>query len=78
MDDLNFTGNSKIMFEEVCNATPWLFRHFTRNGLVKGLKEEGCGQVTEETMYKVCKQVTPEKHLALTMEILDKHKSSSS
>jgi hypothetical protein len=77
MDDLEFKENSKTMFEEVCNATPWLFRHFTRNGLIKGLREEGCGQVTEQVMYKVCQKVTPEKHLPQTIEILEKHKTTS-
>jgi hypothetical protein len=76
MDDLNFTENSKAMFDKVCEATPWLFRHFTRNGLIKGLKEHGCGDVTEELMYTVCKEVTPKQHLEKTLKILDENKTT--
>ena len=78
MDEFEFKENSKTMFEEVCNATPWFVRHFTRNGLVRGLKEKGCGQVTESIMYEVCRDVTPEKHLERTIAILDKNKTGAS
>ena len=75
MEGFEFTENSKVMFEEVCNMTPWLFRSFTRNGLTQGLKDEGCGVVTESKIYDVCRKVTPERHLEKTMEILDKHRT---
>eukprot|EP00527_Entomoneis_sp_CCMP2396_P005863 CAMPEP_0198153216 /NCGR_PEP_ID=MMETSP1443-20131203/63217_1 /TAXON_ID=186043 /ORGANISM="Entomoneis sp., Strain CCMP2396" /LENGTH=77 /DNA_ID=CAMNT_0043819471 /DNA_START=97 /DNA_END=333 /DNA_ORIENTATION=- len=75
MDGLNFTENSKKMFDEVCNGTPWFVRHFTRNGLVKGLKEKGLDEVTEADMYGVCREVTPPQHLEKTIEILDTYKS---
>jgi hypothetical protein len=75
MDELTFTENSKEMFDQVCNSTPWLFRHFTRNGIIKGLKAHGCGEVTEELMYTVCKEVTPGQHLEKTLKILDEYKT---
>lgn len=78
MEDLNFTENSKVMFDEVCNASPWFVRHFTRNGLVKGLKAHGCGDVTEDMMETVCKEVTPPKYLENTLEILEKNKTRKS
>jgi len=78
MDSFDFKENSRKMFDEVCNITPWLFRHFTRNGLIKGLQDEGCGDVTENIMYDVCKKVTPEKHLKQTLDVLDKYKTTSS
>lgn len=77
MDEFNFQQNSRVMFDNVCEATPWLFRHFTRNSLVKGLKAHGCGDVTEDIMYTVCKEVTPEKYLESTLKILDENKSAS-
>lgn len=75
MEDFEFKENSKVMFDEVCSMTPWLFRGFTKNGLIQGLKDEGCGIVTEQKMYDVCRKVTPAKHLDKTMEVLEKHKT---
>ena len=77
MEDLNFTENSREMFDKVCQNTPWFVRHFTRNGLVKGLKEHGCGDVTEDLMYVVCKEVTPAKYLETTLKILDDCKTAT-
>ena len=88
MEDFDFQENSREMFDKVCQATPFLFRHFTRNGLIQGLKERGgagCGSknnkarvvVTEAIMYDVCKQVTPEKHLENTLKILDECKTTT-
>ena len=75
MEEFDFEENSKVMFDEVCNGTPWLFRHFTRNALVDGLKARGCGKVTESTMYDVCREVTPARYLDGTIAILDKNKT---
>jgi hypothetical protein len=77
MDEFNFTENSKEMFDKVCESSPWFVRHFTRNGLVKGFKERGCGDVTEKIMYDVCKQVTPPKYLENTLKILDECKTTT-
>lgn len=76
MDDFNFQENSKEMFDQVCLASPWFVRHFTRNGLIKGLKARKCGDVTESIMYDVCKEVTPPKYLEDTLKILDEHKTT--
>jgi hypothetical protein len=76
MDDFDFKENSKLMFEKVCEATPWFVRHFTRSGLVNGLKERGCGEVNEEIMYEVCRAITPERHLDSTIKILDENKTT--
>ena len=72
MDEFNFTENAREMFDQVCNASPWFVRHFTRNGLVSGLQTMGVKDVTEKDMYAVCRTVTPEKYLPRTIEILDK------
>jgi hypothetical protein len=77
MDELDFQENSREMFEKVCEASPFFVRYFTRNGLLKGLKERGCGDVKEETMYEVCKEVTPPKYLELTIKILDECKTTT-
>ena len=72
----DFQENSKAMFIDVCNASPKLVRHFTRNALTKGLKERGCGTVYESTMYDVCKEVTPAKYMEQTMKILDNDRTT--
>jgi hypothetical protein len=76
MESFQFEENSKAMFDDVCNGTPWLVRHFTRSGLVKGLTARGCGVVTESIMYDVCREVTPVKYLDRTIAILDKDKTT--
>jgi len=65
------------MFDQVCAASPWFVRHFTRNGLVNGLKARGCGDVTEATMYDVVNEVTPEKYRARSIKILDEHRTTT-
>jgi hypothetical protein len=74
----DFKENSKAMFTDVCNASPKLVRHFSRDALVKGLKKHGCGEVYESTMYEVCREVTPAKYMARTMAILDKDRTTTS
>ena len=59
------------MFEAVVNRTPWLFRHFPRSAILNGLKEKGCGKVTEPILIDVCKETTPEKYKETTMKILE-------
>ena len=77
MEDFIFEGNSRVMFDQVCQAMPWFVRQFTRNGLLKGLKSHGCGTVMEDLMYKVCREVTPSQHLDKMLKILDENKTSS-
>jgi hypothetical protein len=76
MDGFTFKENSKKMFDDVCNASPKLVRHFTREALIKGLKKRGCGDVYESTMYDVCREVTPAKYMDRTIAILDKDRTT--
>lgn len=71
----NWLENSKVMFDKVCESSPRLVRHFTRDALTKGLKKHGCGDVTEAMMYIVVKEVTPAKYLARTLKILDENRT---
>ena len=68
--------NSKVMHDKVIEATPYLFRHFTRSGIDKGLAEHGCGDVTEAIMYEVVREVTPKAHLEASLKILDKYRTT--
>lgn len=70
-----FKERSEEMFEALCNTIPWLFRRVGRSSLVKALTREGCGQVTQEIMYVVCKQVTPARFLDNAIQILDEIKT---
>jgi hypothetical protein len=65
------------MFDEVCQASPWFVRHFTRNALIQGLQDRKCGDVTEAIMYDVCKKVTPPKYLDQTFTMLDENKTTT-
>lgn len=69
--------NSKTMHDKVIDATPWLFRHFSRSGIDKGLAAHGCGDVTEEIMYQVVREVTPPAHLESSLKILDKYRTTT-
>lgn len=70
--------NSKIMHDKVIDATPYLVRHFTRSGIDNGLEKHGCGDVTEDIMYTVVREVTPAKYLDASLKILDEYKTPPS
>eukprot|EP00542_Grammatophora_oceanica_P010456 CAMPEP_0194035182 /NCGR_PEP_ID=MMETSP0009_2-20130614/7649_1 /TAXON_ID=210454 /ORGANISM="Grammatophora oceanica, Strain CCMP 410" /LENGTH=110 /DNA_ID=CAMNT_0038676447 /DNA_START=116 /DNA_END=448 /DNA_ORIENTATION=+ len=74
-DTFHWLENSKVMFDKVCESSPRLVRHFTRDALTKALKKHGCGDVTEAMMYIVVKEVTPAKYLARTLKILDENRT---
>lgn len=75
MDGLNFLENSRVMFDKVVAASPALVRHFSKTGLIKGLKSHGCGDVTEALMYTVVREVVPAKYLEATLKILDANRT---
>ena len=78
VEEFNWLGNSQLMYNKVCESSPFFVRHFTRNGLNKGLNKRIApgGTVTESVMYDVCKEVTPEKYLENTLKILDQYKTT--
>lgn len=63
------------MFDKVCEASPWFVRHFTRNGILKGLRSHGAVDVNEELLIKVCQEVTPEQYQEKTLAILHEYKT---
>jgi hypothetical protein len=69
--------NSQAMHDQVINATPYLFRHFTRRGIDNGLVAHGCGEVTEDMMYQVVREVTPSAYLATSLDVLDKNRTTT-
>ena len=75
LSDPNDESN-QAMFEEVVNQTPWLFRHFPRTAILNGLKDKGCGNVTESILIDVCKETTPEKYMEKNLAILERMKTA--
>lgn len=75
VEDFTWLENSKEMFDKVAESSPWFVRHFTKSGMLKGLKARNVKNVTESVMYNVCKEVTPQKYLPQTLEILDANKT---
>jgi len=69
--------NSKTMHDKVIEATPFLFRHFTRRGIDNGLEKHGCGDVTQAIMYTVVKEVTPPSYLEASLKILDEYRTTT-
>ena len=76
VEDFTWLENSKTMFDEVCQASPWFVRHFTKSGMLKDLQSRGIQDVTESVMYVVVKEVTPSKYLETTLKILDANKTT--
>ena len=74
---LTFEGKAFEMFSKVCDDTPWLFRHFTRSGILNGIKAHKTERVNEELLYTVMNEVVPKEHLERTLKIMDDIKAGS-
>ena len=74
MEDLNWQGNTKAMFDKMVQTSPLPIRPITKKSLLSALKELG-GDVTEEAMYEVVKKVTPKPFVARAIKELDSLKS---
>lgn len=72
-----FTENSKAMYDAVLEAPPFFIRWVVRGKVDAAMRARGCGTVTEDLMYDVCKEVTPANQLDRTIEVLDKHKTTA-
>jgi hypothetical protein len=75
-EQFDFQENTKAMYDAVCAAPPFFVRWLVRSKLDQGLKERGCGKVTEDIMYEVCRKVTPEHSIDRTIDVLDKHRTT--
>ena len=72
-----FLGNSGVMYEQVCQATPFFVRSLTRNAILSEMQVRGYQEgVTEDQFYQIIQDVTPKKFLDRTLSILDRHKSN--
>jgi propanediol dehydratase large subunit len=76
MDGFTWKDNSKVMFDKVVASSPFFVRAMTRNAVVKGLASRGCGEVSEQQMFDVCKEVTPSPFLERTLKILEENRVS--
>jgi hypothetical protein len=65
------------MYDAVLAGPPFFIRWLVKNQVDAALTKRGCGTVTEDIMYDVCREVTPKMQLDKTMEILDKHRTTT-
>jgi len=74
-EDVLFEQNSKLMYDNVLEATPGFIRKVVQknmNNAIADLCEEA---VTENDMYEVVKQITPKHFLQNSIDVLDQHKT---
>jgi len=71
MDGFTWNDNAQEMFDKVVAASQFFVRHFTRSALVSGLQARGCGAVTEQLMFDVCREKTPSAFLEQTLKLLE-------
>ena len=71
-----FHENSMLMFDEVCNLSPAFARHFTKKGLIKGLKQHNVEDVTECMLYGIVQEVTPSQHMSKAIKALEDNASN--
>jgi hypothetical protein len=72
---LNFEGNSKLMMDELFDATPIFFRGLVRRSFFKAIEDQGFQHVTEDCIYQVVQTIIPNRFLGSTLELLDHHRS---
>ena len=71
MGDLNFTENSKAIFDKSVSATPLPFRSTVKNGLTKLLVDNyGEKEITEARIVAMIKENTPKLFLAKGMKAI--------
>ena len=80
MTELNWTENSKTVFEESLKAAPMPFRGATKKGLMKGLTKlvgEG-GDVREEDVVRAIRETTPAPFVAQGLKAIEPFVTDSS
>lgn len=69
-----FTENTKAMYDD--KKPPFFVRFLVRNKVNGALTARGCGKVTEQIMYDVIKETTPENMLQRSIDVLDEHRTN--
>ena len=59
MDDLQWQGNSRKMYEAVINEIPAFFRGSVRRSIVKWIEQNEIHTVTEDLIFRAVDEIAP-------------------
>jgi hypothetical protein len=73
MAELNWDGNSKVMFDKMIESSPKPFRAMTEKKLMEAIVAQtgDGGTVTEEVLIECVKTVTPKPFVGMAMKTLE-------
>ena len=73
MAELNWQDNSKEMFEKLIEGSPKPFRAMTKKKMIDGIegKAGDGGEVTEDIVIEVVKEVTPKPFVGMAMKSIE-------
>jgi hypothetical protein len=72
MPSFKWSGNAEAIYDKSISATPFLFRSYTRDGLVKLLMERFGEKktISEKAIVQVIKENTPDAFLGRGMKAI--------
>ncbi|KAL7524641.1 hypothetical protein ACHAWF_001033 [Thalassiosira exigua] len=73
---VNFSQNSKQMYDAVLKGIPPLFRRKAQKNMDRTIADICEEVVTESDMYEVVRRTTPKLYLRKGINVLDKHATS--
>ena len=73
MAELNWQDNSKEMFQKLIDGSPKPFRAMTEKKMLEGLAKKAGdgGNVTEDLVIEVVKEITPKPFVAMAMKSIE-------
>ena len=73
MAELNWEGNSKVMFDKMIESSPKPFRAMTEKKLMEAISEKAGdgGTVTEAVVIECVQAVTPKPFVGMAMKTLE-------
>ena len=73
MAELNWEGNSKVMFDKMIESSPKPFRAMTEKKLMEAIVEKAgdAATVSEEMLIECVKTVTPKPFVGMAMKTLE-------
>jgi len=73
MAELNWEGNSKVMFDKMIEASPKPFRAMTEKKLMEAVVEKAgdAATVTEDILIECVQAVTPKPFVGMAMKNLE-------
>ena len=75
---ISFGQNSKVMYDNIIDGVPRVFRSKTKAKFDRAIIEV-CrgGLVTEQDMHEVARSTTPKMFLQRSFDIIDEHKTTT-